>query len=126
MLGAVGWLACSVLCFSQPASAQIIETSKERVVTNLTVTLPFIGTVKSRSTSEIQSSNWLLGCETLDRDFADYDQYKEFIAPLGIKRLRMQAGWAKIEKVAGQYDFAWLDHIINDATKRGFQPWLQT
>jgi hypothetical protein len=109
-----------------PASAQSIQTSKERVSTNLAITLPLIGTVKSRSTSEIASSNWLLGCETLDRDFADYDQYKEFIAPLGIKRLRMQAGWNKTEKIKGQYDFAWLDHIINDATARGFQPWLQT
>lgn len=109
-----------------PAQAQIIETSKERVVTNLPITLPLIGTVRARSTSEIKGSNWLIGCETLDRDFADYDQYKEFIAPLGIKRLRMQAGWAKTERVKGVYDFAWLDHIVNDAVARGFQPWLQT
>ncbi|MGN6827026.1 GH39 family glycosyl hydrolase [Paucibacter sp. M5-1] len=106
--------------------AQILDSSPERVVTNLDIRLPKIGTVKARSTAEIAGSNWLLGCETLDRDFADYDQYKEFIAPLGIKRLRMQAGWAKTEKVKGQYDFAWLDHIVNDATRRGFQPWLQT
>jgi hypothetical protein len=106
--------------------AQIIETNKYRAVTNLKVTLPYLGTVKSRSTNEIESSNWLIGCETLDRDFADYEQYKEFIAPLGIKRLRMQAGWNKTEKVLGQYDFAWLDKIVNDAHQRGFQPWLQT
>lgn len=109
-----------------PARAQIVETVRDRVVTNLDVALPYVGTVRARSTSEITGSNWLLGCETLDRDYADYDQYKEFIAPLGIKRLRMQGGWAKTEKVAGTYDFAWLDHIINDAAGRGFQPWLQT
>lgn len=57
---------------------------------------------------------------------ADYHQYKEYIAPLGIKRLRMQAGWAKTEKKKGVYDFAWLDAIINDAVGRGFQPWLET
>lgn len=119
--------ACLCLLLSgAPAGAQIIETSAYRVVTNLDVRLPQIGTVQARSTDEITGSNWLLGCETLDRDFADYDQYKEFIAPLGIKRLRMQAGWNKTEKVKGQYDFAWLDHIVNDATRRGFQPWLQT
>ena len=108
------------------AFGQIIETGKYRVVTNLDVTLPYIGSVRARSTNEIEGSNWLLGCEVLDRDYADYDQYKEFIAPLGIKRLRMQGGWAKTEKVKGVYDFAWLDHIINDAVARGFQPWLQT
>jgi hypothetical protein len=57
---------------------------------------------------------------------ADYHQYKEYIVPLGIKRLRMQAGWAKTEKSKGVYDWAWLDAIINDATVKGFQPWLET
>ncbi|WP_291981311.1 beta-galactosidase [Luteitalea sp.] len=108
------------------ARAQIIETSRDRVVTNLRVSLPYLGTIRARSTDEIASSNWLLGCETLDRDFADYEQYKTFIAPLGIKRLRLQAGWSKTEQVRGRYDFAWLDRIIDDATSRGLQPWLQT
>lgn len=108
------------------ARAQQLETGRYRVVTNLDVALPYAGTVRPRSTSEISGSNWLIGCETLDRDFADYHQYKEYIAPLGIKRLRMQAGWAKTERVAGVYDFGWLDAIIDDAVGRGFQPWLQT
>ncbi|MFD1875608.1 GH39 family glycosyl hydrolase [Hymenobacter bucti] len=89
------------------------------------IDLPRLGTVKPRPANVIQSSNWLLGCETLDRDFADYEQYKTYLAPLGIKRLRMQAGWDKTEKVKGQYDFTWLDNIINDATGRGLRPWLQ-
>jgi Beta-galactosidase len=106
--------------------AQAIDTSSYRVVTGIDVALPYVGSVKSRSTSEITGSNWLLGCETMDRDFTIWDEYKEYIAPLGIKRLRMQGGWARTEKVKGQYDFAWLDYIINDAHARGFQPWLQT
>jgi Beta-galactosidase len=108
------------------AKAQVIETNKYRVVTSIDVKLPYLGTVKSRSTNEITGSNWLIGCETLDRDFADYDQYKEFIAPLGIKRLRLQGGWNRTEKVKGQYDFGWLDNIINNSVARGFKPWLQT
>lgn len=116
----------TVVIWGHAAHAQIIETSKDRVVTNLEVGLPFIGTVKARGTDEIASSNWLLGCETLDRDFADYDQYKAFIGPLGIKRLRMQAGWSKTETVKGHFDFGWLDHIVDDAVDRGFEPWLQT
>lgn len=105
---------------------QKLDTTKYRVVTGIDVPLPYLGSVRPRSTAEISGSNWLLGCETLDRDYADWDAYADYIAPLGIKRLRMQGGWAKTEKVKGQYDFAWLDHIINDAHARGFQPWLQT
>lgn len=84
-----------------------------------------IGEIQPRNANEIEGSNWLLGCETLDRDFTDYDAYKEYLNPLGIKRLRLQGGWAKTEKVKGQYDWAWLDHIVNDATSRGLEPWIQ-
>jgi hypothetical protein len=84
-----------------------------------------IGKVQPRSTDEIESSNWIIGCETLDRDYADYDAYKEYLVPLGIKRLRIQTGWAKTEKEKGKYEWAWLDHIVNDAVERGLQPWLQ-
>jgi hypothetical protein len=89
------------------------------------VPFPLIGKVKPRNATEIKSSNWTVGAETLDRDYADYDQYKEFLVPLGIKRIRLQGGWAKTEKEKGKYNWAWLDHIIHDATERGLQPWVQ-
>lgn len=111
---------------AQMSYAQKIDTSPDRVKTHIEISLPYIGSVQPRLATEIESSNWLIGCETLDRDFANYDAYKEYINPLGIKRLRMQAGWDKTEHVKGRYDWIWLDNIINDATKRGFKPWLQT
>jgi len=107
-------------------NAQAIDTSRNRVKTDLKIPFKYVGTIKPRSTDEIKSSNWILGCETLDRDMTDYEQYKEYIAPLGIKRLRMQAGWAKTEKTKGVYDWAWLDKIIDDAASRGFEVWLET
>ena len=85
-----------------------------------------VGKIKPRSTHEIKWSNWILGCETLDRDMADYEQYKEYLAPLGVKRIRLQAGWAKTEKTKGVYEWTWLDRIIDDAANRGIEPWLQT
>ncbi len=106
--------------------AQKTDAIIHQAKTAFKIDLPLIGFVQPRSTKEIESSNWIIGCETLDRDYADYDQYKETIVPLGIKLLRMQAGWAKTEKVKGQYDFAWLDHIVDDAVSRGLKPWLQT
>jgi hypothetical protein len=84
-----------------------------------------IGTVAPRAADTIAGQNWLLGCETLDRDYTDYEAYKAYLAPLGIRRLRMQAGWAKTEKVKGEYDWAWLDRIVGDAAQRGLRPWLQ-
>lgn len=88
--------------------------------------LPYLGTIRPRSTDEIEGSNWLLGCETLDRDYADYDQYKEYLCPLGIKILRLQGGWAKTEKERGVYNWQWLDHIVDDAVSKGLKPWIQT
>jgi GH35 family endo-1,4-beta-xylanase len=106
--------------------AQKIDTSINRVKTDFKVDFKRIGTLKPKSTNEIKSSNWIIGCETLDRNFTDYEQYKEYLVPLGIKRLRMQAGWAKTEKTKGVYDWDWMDKIINDAVSRGLEPWLET
>lgn len=110
--------------FSPRASDNIDGFSSKKP--DITFGLPYIGSVKPRSTEEIESSNWLLGCETLDRDYTDYDQYKEYISPLGIKLLRFQGGWFKTEKVQGVYDWTWMDHIVDDAVGRGCKPWLQT
>jgi hypothetical protein len=103
-----------------------IDTSPDRAKTPLNPGLKQIGTIKPRAATEIAGSNWTLGCETLDRDFADYQQYKEYIVPLGIKTIRLQGGWAKTEKVKGSYNFAWLDTIVSDAHGRGLNILLET
>lgn len=92
------------------------------------IKIPFknIGKIRPRSSYEIEGSAFTLGCEVLDRDFTDYDEYKEYLVPLGIKNIRLQGGWAKTEKVAGVYDFSWLDHIIDDAVSRGLNVLLET
>lgn len=66
-----------------------------------------------------------VGCEALDRGYGDYDAYKAYLIPLGMRHIRLQAGWAKTEKEPGVYDFTWLDRIIDDAVSRGIEPWLQ-
>lgn len=114
------------LLLGQSAAAQPGESQTPRVTSNFSVAYTKIGAVKPRSTQEIKSSNWILGCETLDREMADYHQYKEYLAPLGIKRIRLQAGWAKTEKQKGVYNWEWLDRIIDDAVSRGIEPWLET
>ncbi len=85
-----------------------------------------IGTMKTRSSSEIVSSMWSIGGETLDRDFAVYDNYKSYLGKLGAKGIRLQGGWAKCEKQPGVYSWDWLDNVVDDALRQGVQPWIQT
>ena len=102
------------------------DTSDNRVESPLCVKLERIGTIRPRSANEIHGSNWTLGCEVLDRDFANFEEYKEHIAPLGIKTIRLQGGWAKCEKEKGKYDFSWLDRIIDYAREQGLNILLET
>ena len=83
-----------------------------------------IGTLRQKTLSEVHN-DLAVDCGTLDRDYADYHKYTEYLEPLGIRYIRLQAGWAKTEKVKGVYDFAWLDSIIDDAVSRGLEPWLE-
>ena len=121
-----------VLCFfliTISAFGQMLDRSDTRVQTTFSPGAGWqvLGTVRPKSVTEITvGQNWTLGCETLDRDYIFWDTYKEYVAPLGIRRIRLQAGWAKTEKKKGVYDFAWLDEIINDALARGLEIWLET
>jgi hypothetical protein len=108
------------------AGAQVIDNTDTRVQTTLEPGLTRVGTLRAKSVAEVSSSRWTLGCETIDREYACYDSYKEYLAPLGIKRIRLQGGWARTEKDPGVYDFAWLDHIVDDARSRGLEIWLET
>lgn len=90
------------------------------------IKLKEIGRMKTRKASEIKASYLGIGCEVLDRDFAYYDNYKEYLGNLGVKHARFQSGWAKTEKRKWVYDFSWLDIVIDDCRSRGIQPWMNT
>ena len=94
-----------------------IDASADRNPSPLRVEMKRIGTLRPRSADEIKGSSWTLGCECLDRDFTDFDQYKDYIVPLGIKEIRLFAGWAKCERKPGVFDFAWLDHCVDWANE---------
>ncbi len=125
------WLAVVLALFTlaimqRPAPAQMIDRSQTRNETDLKIGWKRAGTLVPRDVHEIGSTDWAIGCETLDRDFADYDAYKDYLVPLGIKRVRFQGGWAKTEQEQGVYDFAWLDKLVDDAIGRGLEVWLET
>ena len=116
----------SVIFLAVTTTGQFIDASPDRVKTPLQLNMKRIGSVKPRSTTEIEGSRITIGCETLDRDLAVWDNYKAYLKPLGVKKIRLQAGWAKCEKLKGIYDWQWLDDIIDYAVANGMQPWLET
>jgi hypothetical protein len=116
----------AVVAVAGTVSAQVLDTSETRVQTTLDPKLKRIGTLTPRSVGEIAGQNWWLGCETLDRGFANWDSYKDYLVPLGIKRIRLQGGWATTEREQGKYDWRWLDRIIDDARSRRLEIFLQT
>lgn len=71
-------IACLLLITAQIASAQFIDVSPDQVKTPLQLNLKRIGSVKSRTTKEIEASRITVGCKTLNRDFAAWDNYKSY------------------------------------------------
>jgi hypothetical protein len=84
----------------------------------------FLGTIRPRHASEIEASHWSVGAETMDRDFTVYAAWREYLGQLGVKKARIQSGWAKTEKEQGRYDWAWMDEIIPDMAAQGVEPWV--
>ncbi len=83
-----------------------------------------IGRLAVRGAKEIKSSKWSVGCETMDRDYADWNAYKHLLGPLGAKHGRLFSGWAKTEQEKGVYDFAWLDVQVREMAAMGVKPWI--
>ena len=83
-----------------------------------------IGLFRTRESSEIASSRWSVGCECLDREFADFKAYAKYLGQTGTKHARFFSGWAKTEKEKGKYDFAWLEVQIRHAASVGVKPWI--
>ena len=82
------------------------------------------GRMATRNSLQVKASDWFVDCCTLDRDMADYDMYAPHLGDLGVKHARINSGWAKTEQETGKYDFAWLDHVVDDMIARGIQPWM--
>ena len=116
-LGLVSLLLAGSL--PRPASAQ-------EILPTTGIDLPVLGQVAPRHAKDIPSSPWWsIGGETTDRDFTVFRHYQKYLGPLGAKSIRVQAGWAKCEKVKGVYDWAWLDEIVDGSLAQGVRPWLE-
>lgn len=104
----------------------LIDDAHDRVQTTLDPMMERIGTLTPRSAREIGPSRLAVGCEMLPREYGDFEQFKEYMPPLGIARVRLHAGWAKLEPEPGKWDFAWLDRQVNWLIENGMVPLLET
>lgn len=86
--------------------------------------LPYLFTMKTRRSAEIKGSMWSVGCETLDRDYADFEVFGKYVGELGVKAARLFSGWAKTEQVKGVYDFAWIDRQVDGLVRQGVTPMI--
>ncbi|CBL45024.1 Hypothetical protein HDN1F_14410 [gamma proteobacterium HdN1] len=69
-------------------------------------------------------NGYSIGLETLDRELFDFKRVLPVLEHLPVKHARIQSGWARCEKAAGQFDFRWLDDCIDSLLGMGIEPWL--
>lgn len=86
--------------------------------------LRHIGQISAPERGTDRYDFWSIGCETMDRDYAHLSSYKRFLPELGAGYGRLMSGWAKTEKVRGQYDFSWLDEHVDGLAEEGVKPWM--
>jgi hypothetical protein len=80
--------------------------------------------MRCRTGREIAASPLSVGMETLDREQFDPARTYSHVGRLGVKWARLQTGWARTERVRGEYDFRWLDAVVDTLRGLGVQPWL--
>jgi hypothetical protein len=83
-----------------------------------------LGKLRPRTALEIKASPLSIGFETLDRKVFAPEKTYEHLANLGVKWARAQTGWARTERRKGEYDFAWLDAVVDSLGRIGVQPWF--
>lgn len=86
--------------------------------------LPVIGTLEPVRSALSNPSWWSVGSETLDRDYAVFDNYIQYMGETGVGYARLQSGWAKSEPKKGKYNFAWIDHQVDGLLEQGIHPWI--
>ena len=135
--GAIVWISAAVAAIRQavpveddvgglPPGVQYrkYESVTWKIFNDSAPALERLGTLKTRRSDEIESSDFSVGCECLDRDYQDFEMYKSFLPDLGVKWVRLLSGWAKTERTKGIYDFAWTDAQVDFCLSHRIQPWF--
>lgn len=86
--------------------------------------LPILGHIVATPSDITKESFWSVGCETLDRDYSNFENYKQYVGQTGVGYARLQSGWAKTETEKGKYNFEWLDKHVDGLIAQGVKPWI--
>lgn len=117
-------IAAGTFYDGQPATTNLLDGS-DRAVAWLEQTIgPANGQLQVRRSREIARSCFSVGLETLDRAMFDAERVFAPLGELGVKWARLQTGWARCERSPGQYDFDWLDRVVNGVRQVGVTPWF--
>lgn len=101
-----------------------IDNKRITTISELVAPLKKLGSIRLKKPSEIKSSPFGIGCETLDRDLWKPKDVYPWIDNLPVKWGRLQTGWARVEREKGKYDWAWLDESVDGLVSRGVQPFF--
>lgn len=112
------------LMLAKPASSQLRSISWEKFNMENQSGLRQIGKLETKLSKDSDPSLWSIGCETLDRGYGKFANYKDLVGDLGVKSARIQSGWATCEREKGKYSFEWLDTCVNGLTAQGVKPWM--
>ena len=121
------YLMATLLLFAASLCAGAQELRKSVTWENLRnhpAPLPVIGELIPKPSDLNEPSLWSVGAETMDRDYADFSKFRQYMRETGVGYARLQSGWAKTEKKKGKYDFAWLDEHVNGLLEEGIHPWI--
>ncbi len=108
--------------YKKPALA--LSVTYKRILKSDDTGLEVVGKVKEPKVGAKENPFWSIGCECLDRGFADFRQYEPFLNELGAGYARIQSGWQRTEQVKGVYSFEWLDEIVDGIINAGLTPWM--
>ena len=121
ILGGLGFFASAAYGTMPPQ----VKTGPDRNATQLQVSLKKIGCLKPKNVREVGASNFTIDGAPVDRDFVDFDKYRDYLEPLGVNKIRIMTGWAKSEREKGKIDVAWLDHIVDWCLAHDIEPLLE-
>ena len=117
--------AVLLAAFIIPAGAQNLKKSVTwENISNHPAPLPVAGKLAPVKSDINAPSFWSVGVETMDRDYARFPEFRQFVSETGIGYGRLQSGWAKTEKKKGKYDFEWLDEHVDGLIAEGVKPWM--
>ena len=117
-------LFLTLFLFGSATAQELKDSPTWKNIKSHPAPLPILGTIMPVQSNLDEASFWSVGSETLDRDYADFDNYKQYMKETGVGYARLQSGWAKTEKVKGQYDFEWFDEHVDGLIAEGIHPWV--